>query len=502
MAMHARFEVADVGGDGSSSGGSSPASVSGPSDSDGSSSTADEFPVDAYELRRRIAPLPSTSASVSALTGGDHGCFHPISPTSLSVLSDIDRHMQSMVLLLPAFASPATAPRAEALARWLGGFDVGWVLEMDAGGGCGSRFPRREVGRRVRVWTQALSIMDRVFRLRHREARNPINDAAAAQLAALGELASASAGAMLKLAAAVSALGSSPSTLLAALDVYVPVSEAYPGLARMFSWTWCAGAASHPVPAAADAALAALVDAARRCVRGLPASIRAHYPWRMPQGGEVHPCVGFWMGYFRCMLRTRVSLYLVLAGGDGDEATTPALVPGEGGLVAELITCLEAVLEEKSSELAFPGLRQVFMLNNTHAIVRRAVRSDLAMFLPPGWARAREEHMESYVKSYLDVSWAPIVSRLTGAAAAKPAAMSVLLQRRDPLAAFYSALENACSAQRCWKVPSPVLRRVLRRTVLNHVVPAYRRYLEEVEQLAAARTVEDLERQLSELFEG
>uniref|UniRef100_A0A0E0DXZ3 Exocyst subunit Exo70 family protein n=1 Tax=Oryza meridionalis TaxID=40149 RepID=A0A0E0DXZ3_9ORYZ len=468
--MHARFEVSDVvGGDGSSSGGSSPASVSGPSDSDGSScsssSAADELFPDAREL-------PSTSASVPALAGVG---FHPISPTSLSVLSDIDVHMQRMARLLPAFASPAAAPRAQALGRWLAGFDVGWV------------------GRRVRVWAQALSTMDRVFRLRHREARNPANDAAAAQLAALGELASASAGAMLRLATAVAALGASPSALLAALDVYVPVSEAYPGLARMFSWS----------TAAADAALAALVDAARRCVRGLPASIRSHYPWRMPQGGEAHPCVGFWMGYFRCMLRNRVSLYLVLAGGDGDEtATTPALAPGgEGGLVADLISRLEAVLEEKSGELAFPGLRQVFMLNNTHAIVRRAVRSDLAMFLPPGWARAREERMEGYVKSYLDASWAPVVSRLA-AAATKPAAVSVLRRRRDPLAAFNSALENACSAQRCWKVPSPVLRRVLRRTVSEHVVPAYRRCLEEVETPAAARTVEELERQLSELFEG
>uniref|UniRef100_A0A0D3ESP0 Exocyst subunit Exo70 family protein n=3 Tax=Oryza TaxID=4527 RepID=A0A0D3ESP0_9ORYZ len=91
---------------------------------------------------------------------------------------------------------------------------------------------------------------------------------------------------------------------------------------------------------------------------------------------------------------------------------------------------LEAVLKEKSGELAFPRIRQVFMPNNTHAIVRRAVRSNLAMFLPPGWARAREEHMEGYVKSYLDMSWAPIVSRLAAgaatAAATKPAAVSVL----------------------------------------------------------------------------
>uniref|UniRef100_A0A0D9YDE5 Exocyst subunit Exo70 family protein n=1 Tax=Oryza glumipatula TaxID=40148 RepID=A0A0D9YDE5_9ORYZ len=91
---------------------------------------------------------------------------------------------------------------------------------------------------------------------------------------------------------------------------------------------------------------------------------------------------------------------------------------------------LEAVLEEKSGELAFPRMRQVFMLNNTHAIVRRAVRSNLAMFLPPRWARAREECMEGYIKSYLDMSWVPIVSRLAAgaatAAATKPAAVSVL----------------------------------------------------------------------------
>uniref|UniRef100_A0A0E0PUB7 Exocyst subunit Exo70 family protein n=1 Tax=Oryza rufipogon TaxID=4529 RepID=A0A0E0PUB7_ORYRU len=165
----------------------------------------------------------------------------------------------------------------------------------------------------------------------------------------------------------------------------------------------------------------------------------------MPQGGEGHPCVGFWIGYFRCMLRNRVSLYLVLAGGsrgngDGDEATTPALaLGGEGGIVADLISCLEAVLEEKSGELAFPGLRQVFMLNNKDAIVRRAVRSDLAMFLLSGWARAREERMDRYIKSYLDVSWTPVVSRLA-AVAAKPATVTVLRRRRDPLATFNSVL--------------------------------------------------------------
>jgi hypothetical protein len=220
----------------------------------------------------------------------------------------------------------------------------------------------------------------------------------------------------------------------------------------------------------------------------------------MPQGGEVHPCVGFWMGYFRCMLRNRLSLYFVLAGGhDGDEEPATPLAADEGGLVMELITCLESMLEEKSGALAFPGLRQIFMLNNTSAVVRRAVRSDLSMFLPPGWVLAREERMEGYIKGYLEVSWAPVMSRLGG----KPGALN-LLRRRNPLSAFYSALENVCSMQGGWKVPSPALRSALRRTVSENVVPSYRRYLDqhpEVE-VPAGRTVEDLEHQLSELFEG
>lgn len=324
--------------------------------------------------------------------------------------------------------------------------------------------------------------------------RSPVNDAAAAELAALGQLAAESACAMLRLAGSVAALGSSPSKLLAALDAHGPVSETYPGLARTFSW-----APSHPVSVLSETALAVLLDASRRCVRDLSTFIRApQYPWRMPQGGEVHPCIGFWMGYFRCMLHNRVSLYLVLAGDD-EEPTTP-LAADEGGLLMELISCLEAVLEEKSGTLAFPGLRQIFMLNNTSALVRRAVRSDLSMFLPPGWVLAREERMEGYLKGYLEVSWAPVMSRLLGG---KPGALSVL-RRRNPLSAFYSALENVCGMQRCWKVPSPALRAVLRRTVSDSVVPAYRRYLADYPEVEvpAGRSAEDLEHQLSELFEG
>lgn len=468
----------DGGYDSSSSGGSSPPASprSGPSDSDGSSSSnADE--VDRGTSRQLVT----------------------VSESSACVLHDIDRHQQRMLALLPAFSPPARAgARADALSRWLAGFDAGWVLDvgaLDGGRDGGGLLSRREVGRRVKAWAQALSTMEHVFRLRHQKLK-------AAHVVAMGELAAASAGAMLKLAGAVAALGSSPSKLLAALDVYVPVSEAFPVLARLFSW-----GPAHPVSVAAETALAELVDAARRCKRDLRSSfIRSHYPWRMPQGGEVHPCVGFWMGYFRCLLRNRISIYFILGGGDDNsdsEAPPPRAPAGGLGLVAELISCLETVLEEKSAALAFPGLRQVFMLNNTFAIVCRAMRSELKLLLPPGWVRVREQRMEAYINGYMDASWKPVVSLLDGGGTrTKPGA--ALGRRSNRLSAFFTSLENACSAQRCWKIPNPVIRGILRKTVTENVMPVYRRYLQEHPEVEVAkgRTAEELEQHLSDLFEG
>ncbi|TVU12304.1 hypothetical protein EJB05_45941, partial [Eragrostis curvula] len=464
--------------DNSSGGGSSLAS-SVHSDSDESSS-ADEFWHDLREVQRYASPLSSSSVRDS---------IRRITVSSPRALDDDNiKHQQRMLLVLPAFASPATAAaRAEALTRWLAGFDVGWVV------GASDSLPRREVARKVRAWAQALSAMERLFLLWKPEL-------AAEMVTALGELAVASAGAMLRLVRAVSALDNSPSKLLTALDVYVPVWETYPVLARLFSW-----GPSHPVLVAAETALADLVDAARRCRRDLRTFIRSHYPWQMPQGGDVHPCVGFWMGYFRCMLRHRVSLYFILGNEDRvAEAAPPPEQSAEGGLshlVAGLISCLEAVLEEKSAALAAPGLRQVFMLNNTCAIVLHAVGSDLKLFLPPEWVHDHEERMEGCIKGYIAASWAPVVSRLDGGRARTSIIGS---GHQNRLKTFCSALENACSAQRCWKVPNPVLRGVLRRNVSEKVVPVYRRFLEDHPevQVDTGLAAEELEQQLLDLFEG
>ncbi|GJN38587.1 hypothetical protein PR202_gb27644 [Eleusine coracana subsp. coracana] len=267
-----------------------------------------------------------------------------------------------MLVVLPNFCLPAVAAaRSKALAFWLDGFDVGWVV----GGGGGTsaracRFHGGEVARRVGAWAEALRAMERVFRL-HKPELLRVSEKEAA---ALGELAAASAGAMLKLT--------------------------YPVLARLFSWP-----PSHPVLAAAEAALADLVNAARGCCRrDLRAFVRAYYPWRMPPERE--------------MARSSTRAW---ASGWATSGRALLAVVGLSHLVAELISCLEAVLEDKSSSsssAAVPGLRQVFMLKHTCAIMLQAMGSDLRPFLPPEWLRVREERMEGYIKGYMDAAWAPV----------------------------------------------------------------------------------------------
>jgi hypothetical protein len=58
--------------------------------------------------------------------------------------------------------------------------------------------------------------------------------------------------------------------------------------------------------------------------------------------------------------------------------------------------------------------------------------------------------------------------------------------------------------QRCWKVPCPVLRGDLRIAVSENVMPAYRQYLDDHPgvEVPAGRGAEELQRHLSELFEG
>jgi hypothetical protein len=70
-----------------------------------------------------------------------------------------------------------------------------------------------------------------------------------------------------------------------------------------------------------------------------------------------------------------------------------------------------------------------------------------------------------------------------------------------------SAFHRIYKLQKFWKVPSPELRRMLRKTITERVIAGYREYLEEHPELEKRiifgnTTPDELEEMLGELFEG
>lgn len=105
---------------------------------------------------------------------------------------------------------------------------------------------------------------------------------------------------------------------------------------------------------------------------------------------------------------------------------------------------------------------------------------------------------------YLDASWGHVVSCI-------PKSRSPGLIRRwintPSLAKFESAFQETYQAQKFWKVPDPRLRDVLRRAIIERVIPGYRNYLKEHPRLEkhasdGSSSPEALEEMLGELFEG
>ena len=105
---------------------------------------------------------------------------------------------------------------------------------------------------------------------------------------------------------------------------------------------------------------------------------------------------------------------------------------------------------------------------------------------------------------YLDASWGHVVSCIPKSRS--PGLIRGWINTRS-LAKFESAFHETYQAQKLWKVPDPRLRDVLRRAIIERVIPGYRDYLKEhplLEKQASdgSSSPEVLEEMLAELFEG
>ncbi|KAF7012057.1 hypothetical protein CFC21_026290 [Triticum aestivum] len=176
-------------------------------------------------------------------------------------------------------------------------------------------------------------------------------------------------------------------------------------------------------------------------------------------------------------------------------------------LIHDTVNYLKDLLLKKSALCSDPSLRYMFLLNNSNFIAQVSETSIcLDVELCSGQQRRLELKNErnKYMDGYLDASWGHVVSCIPKSRS--PGLIRGWINTRS-LAKFESAFHETYQAQKLWKVPDPRLRDVLRRAIIERVIPGYRDYLKEhplLEKQASdgSSSPEVLEEMLAELFEG
>ena len=191
------------------------------------------------------------------------------------------------------------------------------------------------------------------------------------------------------------------------------------------------------------------------------------------------------------------------------------------GQLSLVLNILESSLEKKSKLYADGALRCIFLMNNILCMNQKVKDSNLDGLLGDNWVRMRRGLIRQYAMSYLRASWTKVLDCLkdrgipwsssnkasTVFFPKEKKASAVALQER--LKNFNACFEEIYNVQTAWIVPDAQLRKELRISILESVIPAYRSFLRRFgNQIESGRDVEkyytqdNLENYLSHLFEG
>ncbi|CAO2192364.1 unnamed protein product [Urochloa humidicola] len=202
----------------------------------------------------------------------------------------------------------------------------------------------------------------------------------------------------------------------------------------------------------------------------------------------VHRSTRHIMDHIRMLVQHKSTVYLILKGDK------KALCE----LIVQLISSLEFMLDINSKGLQLPGQQQMFLLNNAHFTLQEAKReNDLALILGEGWLLQRHDQLNLFITGYVDASWTPVMSCFL-----RRTRVPEILWPHQLFDKFTSSLEMTYRVQETWKVTDPLIRRKVREAIFQKVIPEYRMHMENSEKKSGRYSIEQLESQLQELFEG
>lgn len=205
----------------------------------------------------------------------------------------------------------------------------------------------------------------------------------------------------------------------------------------------------------------------------------------------VHRSTRHIMDHMRMLVQHKTTAYLMLKGDQ----------KAFSQLIVQLISSLEFMLDMNSRGLQLQGQQQMFLLNNVHFMLQEVkIDNDLALILGEGWLLQRHDQLNQFVTGYVDASWTPVMSCFQ-----RRTRVPEILWPHQLLDKFTSSFEMVHRVQKTWKVTDPLIRHKVREAIFQKVIPEYRMHMEnysEKKQKSARYSIEQLESQLQELFEG
>jgi hypothetical protein len=166
-----------------------------------------------------------------------------------------------------------------------------------------------------------------------------------------------------------------------------------------------------------------------------------------------------------------------------------------GNMIRETASGLHETLVNISESFLNHGLRFLFLLNNSY-FIRQELSYGTYYFSPQQNLAALFGKVEGYMESYLQVSWAPVLSCLLNPT---PLCFG---RKYSLLPKFESEFQKTYTTQKLWKVPDPELRKTLRKAIIEKIVPGYTNYIEDNKITTPKFSPQELKEMLKELFEG
>ncbi|MBA0650916.1 hypothetical protein Goklo_018290 [Gossypium klotzschianum] len=235
--------------------------------------------------------------------------------------------------------------------------------------------------------------------------------------------------------------------------------------------------------------------------------------------GTVHPLTSYVINYVKFLFDYKTTLEQLFQ--EFEESDTEAQLKT---LTKRIMEALQTNLDGKSKQYKDPALTQLFLMNNMHYIVRSVRRSEAKDLLGDDWVQIHRRIVQQHANQYKRISWAKVLQCVTIQGAAPAGGGGILggdsgsgISRamvKDRFKNFNAQFEDLHMRQCQWNVPDSELRESLRLAVAEVLLPAYRSFHKRFGQVLPMAESgknpckyikykpEDLERMLSEFFEG